>query len=203
MTDETPKLDPRNDPLWHRVAVLDTETLDLADTGVIWELGLIVVDCKLDYTSPIIVSKHCWQLPVVPQLARGRTASASTLKWMSETYSNFETLLDDRPNVTTVGAVMFNIKDLLDSVKELWVNHTDFDLPKIRGLARAYNEDPEKLWHYRTPHDLYTLRSKFGLTGKRSEPTKGVDHRALADCEWMLNQLKLIGKKLYPNGVST
>jgi 3' exoribonuclease, RNase T-like len=191
------------------IAVIDTETLSLAQNAVIYEFGMIVTD-----TLPIPGSAN-WQKhdiasladcvkarggifeyvrlhpSLVPQLANGQVQDEETLAFHKKLDPNF---VVPYPNETPPSLVRTVVSEMLThhGVEEIWANHPQFDFTRLQNMWGTHP------WKYNQEYDVATARKIYknslhpeATDYSKFEKLEGVVHTAIGDCLWNLHIIGL------------
>jgi hypothetical protein len=163
--------------------MVDIESLDTAPSTVICSLGAVVFDDqRMD-----IITKRTWNCNWQSQLAAGRTASESTLRWWLEQEENARKQLLRRGQELT--QVLFELRSFwnMNKPERIWANGMDFD---IAALAHAYRQsEPSRLgdaipWGYNAARDLRLFRDIVPQDVFDDVAKPAVVHDALQDAEF-------------------
>jgi len=166
-------------------AMIDIETLDTADTAVVFQIGLVI------FEGSEILENHFWNLDVQEQLDRGRTVSASTVQfWLNPRISAvaYHALGPEGAAVAT-NKVLALLHQLLRhrEVKQVWAKGS-FDFNLLENLWAMYlnveDIDVPVPWKFYQCRDLRTLMKECGV--KKQDV---VSHNALSDCQEQLTLL--------------
>lgn len=170
------------------VAVLDSETLSLKPTAVVYEIAYSIRSVTdNDYANAVETCRVSHTLDIFEQMIAGRDVDVETLKWQQDLFekdgSSFAEAYDMRLRETdaekTADALMF-LQEKLLACDEVWIMKPSFDSPLLHSLATTFGvKDP--LWKHRAEMDLRTPLRKLMPTGyKRPE---GSWHQASVDVE--------------------
>lgn len=184
------------------LAGLDIETLSLDENAVVFQVGVAVDKFTAPSSFPIPENEleiykptiYSFGLDILEQINRGRTISQDTINFHHGVAKKFKIDIvncrEDREayyhqdNVLSVESLADQLRDIFQGVDEIWVNHLDFDLPRLRGALRVTAADP--LFHFRKPRDVVTAR-KSGLR-LPDIPNENRDrHDASLDASWNLH----------------
>lgn len=210
----------------YTIAGLDIETLDLSQNCVVHEIGIVFTNIlpksgmqwstldlpTLNYYNGrdgIIFSADTIRVSIIEQQLNGRTVTKDTLDFHAREMKKRgidakEYFFDHEKQAVSVivarGLLEHVVK--LHSPKEVWVNHTSFDIPRITGAI--FNSEANALpWHYWAEMDLHTAKAQYRRrlnadTSKiKPDPLKFPDskksemHDAIADCLYNLSALSI------------
>jgi hypothetical protein len=181
---------------------LDLETLSLDATAVVFQVGLAFTTIHTSYSAePKLLNIECesFGLPILPQLLNGGTVSEATMKFHRKILISRDHL-PHCPNsvaeyfhqsrdhissdcVVSMRDVADELRTLLSSVDEIWVNHPEFDIPKLKFALREYSSEENPLFHFRKIRDVHTVR-KSGLRLPEIQHEGRELHDAARDAEW-------------------
>lgn len=183
------------------IAALDTETLGISNTSVIYQIGVAwftVLDSpaftageQRQYSVNYPLFSTCWYLDINQQTKQGSTIDINTVTYHAKLAHAAGVSLSTRLGITgTDGTTLATGKQvqapvvvidelarLLKNADEVWINHPSFDVPKLDNLVRTtcgagLNEIP--LWaRYRAEMDVHTYRYGHGHMGGSSSGGAG------------------------------
>lgn len=185
------------------IAGLDIETLSLEQDAVVFQIGVAISTFVPPSTYPIPENEHqvfnpttkSIGLDIMGQLMEGRSVSKDTMDFHRKVAAKHEL---DIVNDSTVRdryfhqaeTQRFHLKEarealfkLLSNASEVWINHPEFDLPRLKGALRVTEAQP--LFDFRKVRDLATIR-KSGISLPKIENSTRDRHDAVLDATWNL-----------------
>ena len=166
--------------------MVDIETLNTDPDAVVLSIGAVAFD-----QSPPLEKLPSFfeRLILQPQLDRGCTVSADTIKWwMQQDRTAIEAAFFAGGEVPVFSAITHLVGFLsarcnfgVDQVF-VWANSPSFDCTIIRNLAGTVMGSPP-LWSFRNERDVRTLRAVADLESAPGPADLGyVAHHPIGDC---------------------
>ena len=185
------------------LAGLDIETLSLEGDAVVFQIGIAVETFSPPSTYPIPDNEirvfnpttKSIGLDIFDQLINGRSMSKSTMDFHREVASKHgfdivNSTIDRNTYFHQTDPQRYPFKEtrkvlteLLWDVHEVWVNHPEFDLPRLKGALMATESEP--LFDFRKVRDISTIR-KSGISLPKIENASRDRHDAVLDATWNL-----------------
>ena len=198
----------------HNIHVMiDLETLDLARTSVVTEIGVYAFSGNEEFKP----SSFYAVLEYESQLGKGRTISQEVVKWhMAKNTTNF-ILYAGKEKASTVNALL-SFKDFIVGLRKsnenkkiyFWANPTMFDILILKDLFESFTEETglswsEKIFHHTRIMDYRTMKSFIPIEMLNSIHKKveeemssvnGSSHNGLYDAMFQSKVLMEINKAL-------
>lgn len=185
------------------IAGLDIETLSLEQDAVVFQIGVAIDTFIPPSTYPIPENElrifnpttKSIGLEVMGQLMEGRSVSKDTMDFHRKVAAKhgldivndvvvrdlyFHQAEIQRYSLKEAREVLFK---LLSSVHEVWINHPEFDLPRLKGALQVKEASP--LFDFRKVRDIATIR-KSGISLPKIENSNRERHDAVLDATWNL-----------------
>lgn len=167
-------------------AIIDLETLDTAPTAVVTQIGCIIVERG----TFLVRDEFSLHLPILPQLAAGRTFSADTIAWH----------LSKKNHILSTGGTdprnaFHALHLLLDTHKprNTWAWGKDFERPILENIYR-HHDIPLTPYAFRSFH---CGRDAWHLAFDDAKPPERT-HDAIKDC---FDELRDIKNALHELGI--
>ena len=185
------------------IAGLDIETLSLEQDAVVFQIGVAIHTFIPPSTYPVPDNEQqvfnpttkSIGLEVMGQLMEGRSVSKDTMDFhrkvaakhgldivndvvVRELYFHQAEL--QRYSLKEAREVLFS---LLSKVHEVWINHPEFDLPRLKGALQVKEANP--LFDFRKVRDIATIRGS-GISLPEIENSTRDRHDAVLDATWNL-----------------
>lgn len=213
--------------LGYTIASVDIETLDLSQNCVVYEIGIIFTNVlpragRLWGTKDIATLLHMGEtqtglvferevlkISIIEQMLNGRTVDQGTLDFHSREMrkrgleaADFFTAHEKNASRVAVARKLLCAAFAKHKPKEVWVNHTSFDIPRITG-ALFNNEVNALPWNFRAECDIATAKVAYrwrlnSLDSKlKPDPLRFPDaeldekHDSIADCLYNLSALSV------------
>ena len=154
-------------------AMIDIETLDTANTAVIFQVGLVIFD------DMSVLEEIQWDLNVQEQINSGRTITADTLAFHLGIPDNLKNSLEGSTTSTTKAMIDLRETCRTFDIENYW-SKGNFDFNLLEDLF-GKNQVP---WTFFQQRELRTLMKEVDV--KKGETT----HNALQDCLDQLGQLR-------------
>jgi hypothetical protein len=183
------------------LAGLDIETLSLENDAIVFQVGIAVSTFvpPSKYPTPTEEDQifrpevYSFGVNILEQMVAGRSYSKDTLDFhrkvaASTTNHSLDTVsginayfCQDTSFVCSEAAS--NIRRILSNADEVWINHPEFDLPRLFGALNITTKEP--LFDFRRVRDVCMAR-KSGL--RLPDVANGNRHRhdASLDASWNL-----------------
>ena len=220
------------------IATLDIETLSLDLNSVIDEIAIVITDIlpheqprpedyflycqstklpQADQGTEVKIDAYTWFPNVTLQLLNGASFSQATLSFREKSLrantknpgASFKDALSTSRR-QTLEEVALGIKSLEPQIQEMWVNHPQFDIPRLQSLFNGRSEWP--FWNFHKERDVATLKGiirslpnyvpsndtfKAKEEGQYQTPSQYATkkHTAVGDCMynlWILGQSKYL-----------
>lgn len=173
--------------------MIDIETLDTVNDSVVTSICMVAFNDEGFDSDYLMIHFN-----VQDQLDRGRTVSASTIKWwMDQKFNPFHEdheLINNSVQLRKLISYVRGIMDELDDPMELsiWGNPPKFDLGIVENLLTHY-EFPT-IWNHYNLEDVRTCKRRLGKANY-ADITNKKPHDPLHDCIYQIdivNRLKKI-----------
>jgi 3' exoribonuclease, RNase T-like len=185
------------------IAGLDIETLSLEQDAVVFQIGVATetfippttYPVPPEELAPFAPQTRSIGLEIMYQLMDGRSVSKDTMDFHRKVATKHGLDIDNDPVVrgiyfhqaelqkytaTEARDVLFK---LLSGVQEVWINHPEFDLPRLKGALRITEANP--LFDFRKVRDIATIRNS-GISIPKIENPHKERHDAVHDATWNL-----------------
>lgn len=164
--------------------MFDIETLDVADTAVVLQVGYVVFEGELT------IRQRSFNLDAQEQLDGGRSVAWSTLEWW------FKQSDDARKSVSggssyKMDAFMTSFAEAVKDVELIWAKGS-FDFQIVENMYRGAGKKAP--WRYSQPRDLRTALDFHPEAKKMARD--GVGHTGLGDAMHQMRQLVAVRKSM-------
>ena len=155
--------------------MIDIETLDILDTAVVYQVGILI------FKGAKVVDKKLINMDVKEQLRAQRTISSDTMRFHLEGDHSLDMLNALADNTT------YSIEGLQNALQfygvtsdiDIWWSKGNFDFPILNSLLGG-----NVPWKFYQLGELRTLMKACNI------PKTKTAHTALADCEEQFKALK-------------
>ena len=149
--------------------MIDIETLGIEDNAVILSVGVVVFNCEGDLDGLYI------ELPAQPQMDKGRTVTASTLKWWMSQDTEMP-LKNESDIMSGVHKLHKYFTLAYEQGLPVWAHGTTFDITKLQSLFKDFGYDtPWNFWDIRDCRTIVSLWPELR--------TEANNHNALDDAK--------------------
>lgn len=141
-----------------------------------------------------------FDLEITEQVLKGRHVDAETVrirnKWLADRKAWFianqkesyvplyddltEKFKNESSKMITCSQAASAMENIFadNSIEEIWMNHTSFDIPRLQNLF--YGTEVNQLpWHYRKEQDIASIKTAFRFRCKMNDYLKDTDHDLL------------------------
>lgn len=173
--------------------MIDLETLDTIDTSIVISIGA----CLFDIKKGTIGSTFYMAMDIQDQMTKGRTISASTLKWWFGQSDAAKKVFHEQalPPVKVLNTMLHWMNVNVPSKKDrvVWGNGSSFDISIMENIFKDYTIGVP--WNYSGINDLRTFKRHVAKDAPLE--FQGVAHNALDDA---INQAKYVILHSQPQG---
>jgi len=163
--------------------MIDIETLDTANSAVIFQIGVVIFD------GPKVLEEFCLDIQVSTQLEKAgvyepRTVSASTLAfWLNPKISGVAHKALTSKDAVPIGVALKRLWSYLNEHKldAVWAKGS-FDFNLLEHACEQYGVAVP--WKYFMPRDLRTMMKECSVSKHDN-----ISHNALDDCQNQHRQL--------------